>query len=294
MSAPAVVDPAGTTAARPVLDALARGVRGRFVHGHVRVVREAGPRRVRVHRAGPRLLVRHGLLPADLDERLVPLLAAQLDDVDELAVVLTGVVLSTVDDPLRAWTRYYRQSLAQLERGATGLGPVHAHAVGLLRGRDVLELGSCFGFLALAAAARGHRVTATDVSPGTVALLEAVAPRLGHALGTAVCDAAAVPRPDGCADTVLAVHLLEHVDAAHGAAVVAEALRLARRRVVLAVPFEDVPDAAYGHVRTFTAAQLRATCVDARPGDDWSIDVHSHHGGWVVLDRVTRSRTGTP
>lgn len=273
---------------RGALDVLAPTPRGRFDHGHVGVRRDAGPRRLRVRRVRGRLQVRHGLLPADLDERLVPQVAALVDGVDELALVLTGLVLSTVDDPLRAWTRYYRQSLHQIDRGATGLGPVHTHALELLCGRDVLELGSCFGFLALGAAGRGHRVTATDLSPGTVALLAAVAPALGREVTALACDAAAVPRPDASADTVLAVHLLEHVDAAHGAAVVAEALRLARRRVVLAVPHEDVPTAAYGHVRTFTAAQLRATCVDARPGPEWSIDVHEHHGGWAVLDRVPR------
>ena len=226
------------------LDALTRGTPGRFDHGPVRVRRDDGPRTVRVRRTGGRLLVRHGLLPADLDERLVPQVAGLVDGVEELAAVLTGLVLSTVDDPVAAWTRYYRQSLAQIDRGSTGLGPVHTHALDLLRGEDVLELGSCFGFLALGAAVRGHRVTATDLCTGTAALLAAVAPGLGVALATLACDAAAVPRPDASADTVLAVHLLEHLDPGHGAAVVAEALRLARRRVVLAVPYEATPSAA--------------------------------------------------
>ena len=286
MRAPTVLAPAPPAAGTGPLDALARTPRGRFDHGPVSVRRDTGPRTVRVRRTGGRLLVRHGLLPADLDERLVPQVAGLVDGVDELAAVLTGLVLSTVADPVGAWTRYYRQSMTQIDGGGTGLGPVHTHALDLLRGRDVLELGSCFGFLALGAAGRGHRVTATDLSPGTAALLAAVAPRLGADLTTLACDAAAVPLPDASVDTVLAVHLLEHLDPGHGTAVVTEALRLARRRVVLAVPYEQTPTVAYGHVRTFTAAHLRATCVDARPGSRWTVDVHPHHGGWAVLDRV--------
>lgn len=43
-------------------------------------------------------------------------------------------------------------------------------------------------------------------------LLDAVAPELGLDLRTLVCDAAHVPVPDNSADTVTAIHLLEHVD----------------------------------------------------------------------------------
>ena len=43
----------------------------------------------------------------------------------------------------------------------------------------VLELGCCFGFLSLRLAAAGRTVTASDLSPGTVRLLAAVAPELG-------------------------------------------------------------------------------------------------------------------
>lgn len=285
--------PPALDAALPALDALRRCGSGWWEHGAVSVRRVAGPRTVRVRRrTDARLQVSHGLLPADLDERVVPGIAAQVADVEELSAVLTGVVLSTVADPRAAWTRYYRQSLAQLRAGSAAFAPVHAHALALVRGPAVLELGSCFGFLALAAAARGHAVTASDVSAGTTALLAAVAPRLGVPLGTLTCDAAAVPRPGASSDTVLAVHLLEHLDPDHGARVLGEALRLARRRVVVAVPFEPTPDTAYGHVRTFTAAHLRALGADAGPG--WTVDVHEHHGGWLVLDRSPLQQTGRP
>jgi len=210
--------------------------------------------------------VLHGLQPRDLDERLVPGLATQVHDVDELSSVLTGLVLTTVPDPLEAWTRYYRQSLAQLRRGLTELAPVHEHAAGLIWGTSVLDLGSCFGFLALRLAQDGTAVTASDICPGTMRLLARVAPELGVPIGTLRCDAADVPLPEACVDTVTAVHLLEHLDPEHGRAVLAEALRLAHRRVVIAVPYEQTPNAAYGHVRAFTAAHLRALGDDEFAG----------------------------
>jgi len=269
-----------------VLDPLAVGTAHCWQHGGVAVRRVPGPPRPRVLRRHGRLLVLHGLQPRDLDERLVPGLATQVHDVDELSSVLTGLVLTTVPDPLKAWTGYYRQSLAQLRRGLTELAPVHEHAAGLIWGTSVLDLGSCFGFLALRLAQDGTAVTAADICPGTMRLLGAVAPELGVPIGTLRCDAADVPLPEACVDTVTAVHLLEHLDPEHGRAVLAEALRLARRRVVIAVPYEQTPNAAYGHVRAFTAAHLRALGDDAGPG--WTVDVHEHHGGWIVLDRLPR------
>jgi hypothetical protein len=96
-----------------------------------------------------------------------------------------------------------------------------------------------------------------------------------------------VPLPDGTAETVTALHLLEHLDDAAIDTVVDEALRLARRRVVVAVPFEDEPRACYGHIQRFDLARLRllgARLSDEHPGVTAS--VHEFHGGWLVLDKV--------
>ena len=86
--------------------------------------------------------------------------------------------------------------------------------------------------------------------------------------------------PDGWADTVSVIHLLEHVSPDHGSAVIREALRVARHQVVVAVPVEDEPTAAYGHVRSFDLRQLGELGDSA--GHLYS--VHEYHGGWLVLD----------
>jgi SAM-dependent methyltransferase len=216
-----------------------------------------------------RTLVRPGLLPAD-----------RFED------AFVAVVRASAGDPDDAWLAFYRNTLAALHGevrpGGTNaeLKPVHERAAELAVGPEVLELGSCFGFLALRLAAAGHRVTATDLTPGTVDLLARTAPRLGLALDTLVADARAVPLPDASADTVFAVHLLEHLPPEEGKAVVAEAVRLARRRVVVAVPFEDVPNETWGHLRRFDESVLAE--LGATTGLPYTVS--THHGGWLVFD----------
>ncbi|WP_214368869.1 mycofactocin oligosaccharide methyltransferase MftM [Pseudonocardia sp. H11422] len=220
-----------------------------------------------------RTLVRRGLLaPAAFEDAFV------------------AVVTSTAVDPEDAWLAFYRNTMAALcgtvVPGGTNaeLKPVHERAAELTIGPDVVELGCCFGFLSLRLAAAGNRVTAVDLSPGTVALLSRTAPRLGveaQCLDALVADARAVPRPSGCADTVLAVHLLEHLPEQAGVDVLAEMLRLARRRVVVAVPYEDEPNPSWGHVRRFDGDALAA--LGERSGRPYTVT--EHHGGWLVIDR---------
>ncbi|MGQ0480329.1 MAG: mycofactocin oligosaccharide methyltransferase MftM [Pseudonocardia sp.] len=219
--------------------------------------------------AGRIALEQPGIGPAEFERRFV------------------SVVEGLSDDRLAAWTAFYRNTLAALAGapvpGGTnaGMAPVHARAVSLAAGPDVLELGCCFGFLSLRLAAAGHRVTAVDLCPGTVALLREVSPRLGVQLNAVVGDATAVGLADGCADTVYAVHLLEHLPPDAGDRVLAEMRRLARRRVVVAVPFEDQPNPTWGHVRRFDLNALRQ--LGAASGARF--EVAEHHGGWLVMDR---------
>lgn len=239
-------------------------------------------------------LVHH--LPADrIDDDLAGLLAEELfapgwlHGSDRFERLLTGIVLSSADDADAAWELFYRNTLARLAELHSGspapgslaaYAPVHAHVASLVGTGPVLELGSCFGFLSLQLATRAP-VTASDVTANTVRLLARVAPRLGVALDTLICDAARVPRRDRAFETVLAVHLLEHLEPEHGAAVIAEMQRLATARVVVAVPFEPEPTAAYGHVRTFDLASLDAL----GRASGWFHTTYEWHGGWLVLDR---------
>lgn len=249
---------------------------------------------------GRQVRVDHVLGPHEIDDDVAGLVATELfgagwlRGVGLFERVFTGVVRSMHPDPLASWDLFYGNTLAQLDRcrdtspgsGGSGHGtiaeyaPVYAHAEGLLAPGSVLEVGCCFGFLPLRLAASGRTVTASDVAPGTVRLLGEVARRRGVRLDTVVADAAHHPGADRSVDTVLVLHLLEHVDAEHGQRILAEALRLARRRVVVAVPLEDVAEETWGHVRTISLDDLRAWgAATGHPHD-----VHELHGGWLVVD----------
>jgi hypothetical protein len=251
-------------------------------------------RRFCTTRRGGMLHVTHDLAPEELCDDLAQLLADELDDAGvlrgqyEFEAVFTGVVQSAMgvhpesaDD---AWLMFYRNSLERLEHGTAAFAPIHEHAASLVVGSQILDLGSCFGFFPLRLAAKGLSVTATDLSVPTMLLLDRMSGPLQRPVRTLGCNAADVPLPDAAADTVTVLHLLEHLDAATAAAVLREAVRLARRRVIVAVPFEDVPRACYGHVRSFDESVLRCIADSWRPTGVRAC-VHEFHGGWLVLDR---------
>lgn len=273
----------------------------------VRAVRGVRPRRelrmVRtehfdVLREDSHIRLTHALYPDQIDDDLSGMLAAELFETGWLRGpelferLLTGVVLSMDPDPLAAWTNFYVNTMSRV---STSLGeqptgtrhgtiadyaPVYGIAEQSLAPGTVLELGCCFGFLSLRLAGPGRTVLASDVSVGTVALLKAVAPRLGVELHTRAADAGRLPFADDSSDNVVAIHLLEHLDPPHGNRVLREALRVARTRVVIAVPLESEADETWGHVRTVSLEDLDAWgAATGRPYDVWEA-----HGGWLVID----------
>jgi SAM-dependent methyltransferase len=232
--------------------------------------------------------VRHRISPGELSNDLADGLGhlVATGELDPAAFEDTFVRIVEEIDP--TWTTFYRNTLSALATGGepggtnAGMAPVHDRAAELAVGPHVVELGCCFGFLSLRLAAEGHRVTAVDLVPGTAHLLATVSGRLGTRVTTLVGDARRIPLADGSADTVFAVHLLEHLPRGLDAAVLDEMLRVARRRAVVAVPFEEVPNPAWGHVRTFDLADLDALgCATGLPHR-----VAEHHGGWLVIDRT--------
>lgn len=248
---------------------------------------------------GDLLHIGHRLPPDLIDDDLAGLLADELfgpgwlRGAELFERIFTGTVRSSREEALDSWELFYRNTLHRIEQcvdlpstGGHGTiadyAPVYARAEQLLAPGSVLELGSCFGFLSLRIAATGRPTTASDVSAGTSRLLAAVAPRLGIPLRVVTADAGRHPGGPASADTVLAIHLLEHLDDEHGARALTEAVRLAARRVVVAVPLEDEADETWGHVRTIGLDDL----------DRWgrasglAYEVHEHHGGWLVLDRA--------
>ncbi|GAB16591.1 hypothetical protein GOEFS_007_00080 [Gordonia effusa NBRC 100432] len=181
------------------------------------------------------------------------------------------------DDP---WGCFYRNTLDELADQTSPFAPVHRRARAEIVGDSVLEVGSCFGFFALGCARDGLDVTACDLSPGAVSMLSAASRALGISVRARVGDARALPFADDAVDTITLIHLLEHLDDAGIISALTEALRVARHRVVVAVPFEAEPSPHFGHLHSLGETDLlnwasSVTHAGAR------IDVN--HGGWLIL-----------
>lgn len=288
---------------RVQIDPLAPAPRGMWYSHGVRVSRRLGPHRPHpdsdsvctkrfcVDRRGELLAVEHDLRSDELSDQLAALLADELADKGllrgqrDFELVFTGVIRSTIDGGLPAFLQFYRNSVAALETGIASFAPVHKHAAELVTGTSLIDLGSCFGFFPLRMARHGIDVLATDLSTPTMDLLAAVSGRLGRHVRTMSCDATMVPLADDCGDTVTVLHLLEHLTEDACNTVIGEALRLARRRVVIAVPFEDEPRACYGHVRRFDPIVLQRIAAQITDRDpSLRVRVEEHHGGWLIID----------
>ncbi len=286
------------------IDALRSCPAGRYDDGLVMVT--AGGRPGHERRAGPgvaeritawpgaggRIVVRHELGPGELDDEIAEPLAAALaplsDDHEVFARAFTGIVLTSRPGAGSAWEDFYRSSLARLgrpgEAGRAGYSEVYRQAIALLPRTTVADLGCGLGFLALHLAARGTAVTACDIDPGTTRLLRQMAGRLGHPLTVVTGDAGSSRLASASVDAVALLHVLEHVGEATATALIGEATRIARHRVVVAVPYEREPTRLFGHVRTVGAGHLRQLGT----GSGWDYRVDEHHGGWLVLDRPDR------
>lgn len=238
------------------IDVLRSCPEGRYEDSRVVVETGAAPGVSAGRGPDGRIWVRHGWRPGELDDEIAGPLATVLgpltDDHDVFGRAFSGIVLTSRPDATVAWDAFYRASLARLHRqpGQRGYSEVYRHALDLLPVTTVADLGCGFGFLALHLAARGAAVTACDVTPGATGLLRRMAGLLGLPLDVVTGDAGSGRLGPVAADAVALLHVLEHVDEAAAAALISEATRIARHRVVVAVPYETTAATLFGHVRT--------------------------------------------
>lgn len=124
----------------------------------------------------------------------------------------------------------------------------------------ILDVGSGGGKFVTALRDRGHYVVATDCSAAAMSL---------YGGERVLCDAAALPFPDGCFDMVTCTEVLEHLDDERLAHALREIARLARSYVLISVPNdEDLNQCLvkchscgqyytlYGHIQTFQPGTL--------------------------------------
>jgi SAM-dependent methyltransferase len=254
-----------------------------------------------VHLAGDRVVVAHEIPASRVDNALAAHIAETLVGVgalvgdDVVGRVVTGIIRTMHPNPVAAWSLFYGNSMGRFAdpaaRGGDAVdvfGRIYRQASRRAVGRRLLDVGTCLGFLPLYLAARGDvRVLATDLLPGAAQLLDAVARHMGVGLWSVAADACALPLAAQTVDTAYAIHVLEHLDEGAGKRALAELQRVAAQRVVVAVPLEEVPDPAFGHVRSFDLDLL----AELGEHSGWCWRVEELEGGWLVLDRRPRAST---
>lgn len=235
--------------------------------------------------------------PAEVDNNLTDAIVAELaplgliPDTDAFERLFVRIVEDSAPTPGLAWNSFYRNTLSGLrhppEPSAGGsvatFARIYAEVGRLAGGASVLDVGSCFGFLPLLLAEwlPGTLVIGSDIVAGTVRLASGVTRAIGGQAGFVVADARRLPLADRGVSVVTVIHVLEHLTPAAGRQVLAEALRVAEQRVVIAVPFEAVANPAYGHVRTFDPTELARLGT----GSGWRATSWERDGGWLLLDR---------
>lgn len=143
-------------------------------------------------------------------------------------------------DAFGAWERAawevraapYARSLGDLTRGSV---PALLDAAGVASGRRVLDVGTGPGFVALAAAGRGARVTGVDQSAAMVSIARAAG------VDAVVSAVEHLPFADGAYDAVVGGYLLNHLPRPQVA--VAELSRVLAPGGRLALTVWDVPEA---------------------------------------------------
>lgn len=204
--------------------------------------------------------------------------------------IFVSTVLASAATPMAAWAAFYRNTLRRLRRAeprgtdsVCTFARIYARVMSLIRGTSVLDVGCCFGFLPMLLAERepGMAVMGCDLVPATAALAGSVARTRRNRAVFIAGDAHHLPIGSAAVDTVTSLHLLEHLPQDSTVGVLAELCRVARNRVVVAVPLEDVPDPTYGHARVFDLPAL----ADLGQATGWLWSVDGYEGGWLVLDR---------
>jgi SAM-dependent methyltransferase len=248
------------------------------------------------------IAVLHRLEPAAIDNDLAESVAGELVRPGHVMIpraferCFAGVVLSSAPGPKEAWRAFYDNTLSKLQQVASGsypgrnpdpvavFGRIYEHARTLVAGSSLLDVGTCFGFFPLLLQQWDPQlaVVALDVSAPILELARDAAGSLQHG-GTVTFvrgDACSLPFANHSFDTVTALHVLEHLAASSASRALQEMCRVARRRLIVAVPMEEEADPAYDHVQRFD----REALITLTRETGWRCGFEDYFGGWVVLE----------
>lgn len=252
--------------------------------------------------------VANELLPLLARSRPSPAADGRLENEQEVFERCVGAIVRSMDSSERgAWRLFYDNTLDALHAASApaacgsedfiadfrAIYRRVAELVAGVPGATMLDAATCFGFLPLFLAAGGsdaapRRIVGCDINPALVSMAEAYrrqrfVPRVSFVCADLLDrELTRVLAADGRPfDVVTAIHLLEHLAPEQTVRALDQLWALTGRRLIVAVPFETVPDPRFGHRQVFDQASLAALGRRIRGRARCFTD----HGGWLVIDR---------
>lgn len=164
----------------------------------------------------------------------------------------------------------------------------------------LLDVATCFGFFPLFLVQRQAislaKVVGCDNNPALVDLANGYAQeqRLGQ-VRFVVADILTTEHKGLISsmvpfDVVTAIHLLEHLEPQQTGIAIANLWKLTGRRLIISVPFEEIPDKRFGHQQVFDRESLLA--IGQRLSTSYRY--FENRGGWIVIDRPPTLKQHSP
>ncbi len=235
--------------------------------------------------AEPSTILVHNFAPADLHADIKHYLMYELKPLglltrpERFGQILSGIIGSfTPEDARYAWQNYSANTLRRFllylatarsdtpidYYATTGVfANLYQRVCELCRGESFLDAGCESGYLPLIIAQRipfMHDVVGLDLAADMLSYARELATEWHldtvRFLQMNLLDAQLARL--GQFDTVVALHVIEHFTEAEMYDVLKNLLRVTRQRLLLAVPYEEEPEAIYEHRQTFTRDKLLA------------------------------------
>jgi len=260
------------------------------------------------------MIVVHQLAPEDINNSIVDLLMQELKPLglvsseQAFSQLLIGLVTSVQPrNPVAAWNLFSTNTLQRLREqlhkpfipandrsSIAAFASIYRRLLSLKVGSSLLDVGCAIAFWPILLAEREpeswSRIVGVDSRRDAINLSTNLA-RLNDItkLEFLQTDLLASEFLElGVFDTVTAIHLLEHIPETQLPQAFNHLLQVTGHRLIIAVPYEEQPTAAYGHEHIFTPETLEywgKYCVKALNGKAryWREEVA---GGLLLIDRT--------
>ena len=258
-------------------------------------------------------LLMHTLGQAEIDADLICFIEDELPSfgiiptAQDFGVTLFAVMASTFPAPRDQdliWRHFCSNTLIKLRDQIalplsalpevsyiTPFATIDRRIFDLYTGQSFLDVGCSFGFLPVLMAERvpDIRILGCDNNPDAIGFSTDLAEvsGVGHVTFTLQDVLNATILDLGTFDTVVAVHLLEHLPERDVSLALTHLLQLTAKRLIIAVPYEQQAIAIYGHEHVFNKEKLQQWgkwCLKMLQGAGrfWCEDVA---GGMLIIER---------